>query len=331
MRLPSRLRVLLVHKSTLPALTYGGTERVVWYLAKALKARGHEVGLMAGPGTRCDFASVLYIKKNVSLEAQLPKGYDLYHFHFPIDFAPQAPYVITLHGNAQPNEILDPNTVFVSKDHALRHGGSCFVYNGLDWSDSSTINLRNARSDLHFLGKAAWKIKNVKTAIRLAKEAGKRIHILGGYRLNFNMGFRFTWDWHARFHGMVGGRKKWELLQKSKALLFPVLWDEPFGLAIIESLYAGCRVIGSSYGSVPELIHSIEYGHHSVNYRDLLYAVKHLPDTPSLECHIYANDHFNADRMAENYETIYDRVLKGEILHREKLYLANNVGNYSIT
>ncbi len=43
-------------------------------------------------------------------------------------------------------------------------------------------------------------------------------------------------------------------MQRSKGLIFPVLWNEPFGLAAIESLYAGAPVFGPNYGSIPELI-----------------------------------------------------------------------------
>ena len=55
---------------------------------------------------------------------------------------------------------------------------------------------------------------------------------------------------------MVGGNKKNRLLQHSKGLIFPVKWDEPFGLAITESLYCGCPVFGTPYGSLPELVPS---------------------------------------------------------------------------
>ena len=51
-----------------------------------------------------------------------------------------------------------------------------------------------------------------------------------------------------------------KIMSKSKDLIFPVLWNEPFGLAIIESSYAGCPLFGPNYGSIPELI-TEEYGY----------------------------------------------------------------------
>ena len=73
-------------------------------------------------------------------------------------------------------------------------------------------------------------MKNVKGAIRVVKGLhGEHIHILGGYRFNLKMGFRFTLTPKARFHGMVGGKEKLDYLKGSKGLVFPVKWDEPFG------------------------------------------------------------------------------------------------------
>jgi hypothetical protein len=53
---------------------------------------------------------------------------------------------------------------------------------------------------------------------------------------------------------MVGGQVKLDLLQGSRGLIFPVLWHEPFGLAVIESLYFGCPVYATPYGALPELV-----------------------------------------------------------------------------
>ncbi|MEF9931013.1 MAG: glycosyltransferase, partial [Bacteroidales bacterium] len=53
---------------------------------------------------------------------------------------------------------------------------------------------------------------------------------------------------------MIGGEQKLNILKESKGLIFPVIWNEPFGLAITESLYCGAPVFGTPYGSLPELI-----------------------------------------------------------------------------
>ena len=53
---------------------------------------------------------------------------------------------------------------------------------------------------------------------------------------------------------MVGGTQKTGLLNASRGLIFPVRWHEPFGLAVIESLYFGCPVFSTPYGALPELV-----------------------------------------------------------------------------
>ena len=131
------------------------------------------------------------------------------------------------------------------------------MHNGLDWNDYSTPELMKSRNYFHFLGNAAWRVKNVSGAINVIKKTKtQRLKVLGGVRFNFKMGMRFTFSTKVGFEGMVGGQTKFDLLNGSKGLIFPVKWHEPFGLAIIESLYFGCPVFGTPYGSLPELVTS---------------------------------------------------------------------------
>jgi glycosyltransferase involved in cell wall biosynthesis len=160
------------------------------------------------------------------------------------------------------------------------------------------------------LGKAAWRVKNVRSAINIAHQNKTEIKILGGARLNIKMGFRLTTSKWASFYGMVGGNEKLELLKHSKALIFPVLWHEPFGLAIIESLFFGCPVLGTKYGSLPELIHK-EIGFLSNNQQELVDEFKNLTSFNPILCHEYVTDIFKSKLMAENYLLLYEKILNG--------------------
>ena len=82
--------------------------------------------------------------------------------------------------------------------------------------------------------------------------AGK-LNVLGGHRFNFSMGFRFTIDPNIRFHGMVDDTYKYRLMKNLKRCHANKV-ARAFGLALIESLYCGCPVLGTPYGSLPELI-----------------------------------------------------------------------------
>ena len=121
------------------------------------------------------------------------------------------------------------------KSIAERHGSPEYVHNGLDWEAYGPVDFERPRPYCHFLGKAAWRVKNVQGAIDVAGDAGVQLMVLGGTRLNIKRGFRFTWSRRVSFAGMVGGQVKLDLLQGSRGLVFPVLWHEPFGLAVIES------------------------------------------------------------------------------------------------
>jgi glycosyltransferase involved in cell wall biosynthesis len=115
----------------------------------------------------------------------------------------------------------------------------------------------------------------------------------------------------------VGGREKFQLLNDSKGLIFPVRWHEPFGLAIIESLYFGCPVFGTPYGSLPEIV-TDAVGHLSNKGAVLAEAIEHSEAYSRRQCHEYARDRFSAAKMATAYLEKYERVLSGAFLNAIK-------------
>ncbi|MEF1284788.1 glycosyltransferase [Vibrio sp. M250220] len=305
------MNILIYTHATLPVVNYGGTERVIWDLVYALHLQGHQVTLLAGKGTVCDWARVIEFNSKVPLENQIPSDVDVVHFHG--DFEPiSRPYVITQHGNS--NGPIDPNTIFVSSQHARNHGAQAYVHNGLNWDNYLKPDLNADRERFHFLGKAAWRVKNVQGAIDITKHAGEQLDVLGGHRLNFKMGFRLTLDRHVRFLGMVDDTTKSQVMTKSKGLIFPVTWHEPFGLAITESLYFGCPVFGTPYGSLPELV-SRDVGFLSNKQSELIEAVGSFSNFTPTICHEYARDLFNADGMAKAYVAMYEKAALGEAIN----------------
>ena len=248
------MHILLINNSPIPVYGYGGTERVIWDLGKTLVQLGHRVSYLVPDGSSCDFGHVLPIHPDAPWEGQIPADVDIAHFQFNPRTELSRPYLVTEHGNARKPKPLPRNTVFLSRDHAARYGSSEFVYNGLDWSGYGPVDFSLPRPRYHFLGKAAWGVKNVRGAIKVAKLAGVELDVLGGDRINFKRGFRWTLSRKIHFHGMVGGTQKTGLLNASRGLIFPVRWHEPFGLAVIESLYFGCPVFSTPYGALPELV-----------------------------------------------------------------------------
>ncbi len=309
-----KLHILIVAPFKIPALLYGGTERVIWDLGKCLQNLGHQITYLVVAGSSCPFANVLFYDANKSLNQQIPDDVDLIHFQFSPNEEIKKPYLVTIHGNIPFGMVLDKQCVFVSKNHAERHGSNQFVYNGLDWDNYPKVDLKSKRNSFHFLANAAWKIKNLKGALELTKEANQKIVVLGGHRFNFRMGWRFTFDTHVSFKGMVDNQSKAKHLNKSKGLIFPVLWDEPFGLAVIESLYFGCPVFATPYGALPELLNN-KVGLLSNKKSVLIEALKISDHFNKKSCHEYAQEQFSAMKMTKDYLKIYDQVMNGEVLN----------------
>ncbi|HSR16246.1 MAG TPA: glycosyltransferase [Gemmatimonadales bacterium] len=310
----SRLRICVACQWTVPPSTYGGTDRVVDWLVRELVRRGHHVTLLAGSGSRSPATEIRVLDRDRPVAAQIPPDVDLAHLFATPETPPEVPYLVSIGGHSAPSESLDRNTVFVSADHASRYGSSCFVYNGLDPEDYGPVDWARPREYLHFLAKAAWRVKNVRGAIAVARRAGQRLVVMGGHRVNISMGPRLTLDPRVRFKGMVGGARKNRILNGSRALLFPVRWNEPFGLAITESLYFGCPVLGTPYGSLPELVPD-DVGVLSNRVSVLAEAAGNLERFDRHRCHEWVMDHFTSRQMTDGYLRLYQEVLDGRPLN----------------
>ncbi|MFW5805391.1 MAG: glycosyltransferase [Bacteroidales bacterium] len=312
------MHVSIVYDGVIPAKTYGGTARDIWYLGKELHNRGHKLTYLVAPGSYCPFADIIHVHKNDFINEKIPKSTDIINSHQNIDENLDKPVLFSIHGNTNnPEKTFPLNSVFVSRNHANRFGSDAFVYNGMDWDQYPKPDLSLKRSGYHFLGKAAWKVKNLKAAMAIARRNKTMLQVLGGYRFNFKMGMRFTFDPRIRFHGMVGDEQKGRIMNKSEALLFPVLWHEPMGLAVIESLYYGCPVFATPYGSLPELIGK-DVGFLSASLMELTHAAANASAYDSRKCYEYARDTFNASRMTDKYLMYFEKVLNGETVNDKK-------------
>ncbi len=329
------MKILFVLNSRIPTKSYDDAERVMWWLGLQLHGMGHEPMFLVKKDSVCHFGPVFVLDEKKMFSAQIPENVDLVHFFYrpPVEkFDVEKPYLITNFENSLEAETFDRNTVFLSANHAARHGGKVFVYPGLHFQEYGGVLLDFPRNYFHFLGDAAWRGKNVRGAIDLASKAGVRVHIIGGSRVNFRKGLRITLSPSARFHGVLNSDGRNMMLNGSRGLLFPILTHEPFGLAIPESLYFGCPVIGTPYGALPELI--CDYGKTkkqparkpgtactsdvgllSAKHTDLLEAVQNTSQFKPERCQEYALDCFSAQRMAQDYLLLYEKVLNGKALH----------------
>ena len=112
------MHILIVNNSHIPVQAYGGAERIVWWLGKALVAMGHEVTYLVRKKSSCPFAKLIWLDESRPLNEQIPTECDLVHLHFPTDEPISKPLLFTCHTNSPDTHTFHPNTVFLSGNHA---------------------------------------------------------------------------------------------------------------------------------------------------------------------------------------------------------------------
>jgi glycosyltransferase involved in cell wall biosynthesis len=116
-----------------------------------------------------------------------------------------------------------------------------------------------------------------------------------------------------QFIGEVDEAGKQELLAGAAALLFPIRWEEPFGLVMIEAMACGTPVIAYREASVPELIDDGVSGFVVDNVEEAVAAVSRLPEIDRRQVRAVFERRFTARRMAEDYVRHYQTLISGRV------------------
>jgi glycosyltransferase involved in cell wall biosynthesis len=303
------MKIVFSHSGILPVSGYGGIERILFWHMAELARMGHKVVLIGHPDSLVQSYGIELIKVPGDFSSEwikhIPSDADIIHLSYNQRIPGNIPTIITVHGNGQVGEIFDKNAVFVSKKHAEIHGSKQFVHNAIDLNEYPfKAKEERAWNDFLFLAKASWRVKNLKDSVRAAKKAHKHLHVAGG-----------RWWGLSRFvhnHGIVGGGKKMEIIRECDFMVFPVRWHEPFGIAVIEAMSQGLPVIGSPYGSLPELIPS-HVGFIANNKEELERLVKedHSKTFDPNVIRKYVEDNFGVRKHAESYLALYEKVISG--------------------
>jgi glycosyltransferase involved in cell wall biosynthesis len=297
------MHVVLYTHSRLPVHGYGGTQRVVVWLARGLVSLGHRVTLIAPTGSAVTEARMVgfetrdMARPGFDLDRLVPGDADIVHAHAPLPTPISPPTVCTQHGNRHQAKSADGNTIFLSADHARRHGGTAFVYNGIDPAEY-VYRTGKANYDL-FLGRL-HSAKGYRWAIEGAKLAGTRLLVAGGWRPSLRPSLRFV--------GSVQGERKAALLANAQCLWMPALWDEPFGLTLIEAMMSGTPVLGTRRGALPEIV-SPEVGALGDTIDDLVRLRAEVQRRDPAACRARAEQWFSHVRMAEEYLRMYQHYL----------------------
>jgi glycosyltransferase involved in cell wall biosynthesis len=297
------MNVAIFFWDRLPAPTYGGTQRMVLYLTRGLAAAGHRVTLVAGEGSKVPEATVVPVDLEHARSAEfdirrhLPGGLDILLTYTPLATEPGLPWIRGLPGNWKPGRTGPPNMLYLSEDHARRHGGSAFVYNGIDPAD---FQYRPAKGDYDlFLGRLHG-IKGYRWAIEGAKRTRRKLLLAGGWRPSLSR--------YVKYVGKVGGERKAGLLAGARCLWMPALWDEPFGITLIEAMVSGTPVLGTRRGSLPEIVTG-EVGALGDSIEELVALRPTLERIDPAACRDRVLRYFTHHTMAEGYLRMFRHFL----------------------
>jgi glycosyltransferase involved in cell wall biosynthesis len=165
---------------------------------------------------------------------------------------------------------------------------------------------------LSFLGRIA-PVKGTHLAIEIARRAGIPLKIAG----EIQPVYRDYWEnvvkpqvdgKFIQYVGEVGLEEKNELLGNALAMLFPIQWDEPFGLVMVESMACGTPVLALPGGSVREVVKDGVSGYVGNSAEELAERARNLALSRE-KVRAYAQEHFSSERMANDYVDLYFEIL----------------------
>ena len=281
---------------TVPPPAYGGTEAVIHTLVEELVRRGHEVTLCASGDsqTSAQLSSVYgrSLRAADDLSAKQPyswhhavfslrdaREFDIVHNHAGEEvmalahLVPDVPMLTTMHCLITPDTkiIWDHyqgyyNTISWSARHLMPEveGGS-FAGTAYNAIDVPTFPFEDEKDDyLLFLARISPE-KAPNLAVEVARRSGRRLIIAGKVDPNDLLYFSTVVaplidGEQVVYVGEADARFKRELYRKAQCLLMPIIWDEPFGLAMIEAMACGTPVIAFNRGAVPEIVRNGKTG-----------------------------------------------------------------------
>lgn len=110
--------------------------------------------------------------------------------------------------------------------------------------------------------------------------------------------------------GKIKGDVQRRHFAKAKAFLFPIDWEEPFGMAVVEALASGTPVIAYNRGAMPEIIEHGVNGFLAENYTEFKKYIKRIDEIDPVACRKSVEDKFSTEIMAKEYVRLYEDIIK---------------------
>lgn len=320
-----------------PPAQYGGIERIVDVLARGLVLRGHDVTLFAnGASTTAGMLSPYpgatsrgkrdLVRNTWHVSSAVLTGrYDVVHsfgrlgYLLPVLPSP-IPKVMSYQRAISPRSVawgerLSRGTLhFVGCSRWLvdRWAGRPnwhVVYNAAPASAFTFMPSVPDDAPLVFLGRLE-EIKGPHIAVQVALRSRLPLVLAGNVPTEARGYFQeciepYLDGERIRYVGPVDDRQKSALLGRSRALLMPVLWDEPFGIVMAEALACGTPVIGFRRGAVPEVIADGVTGYVCDSVEDMVVAVGRLSIVDRQDCREAMETRFSETALLSGYERVY--------------------------
>jgi glycosyltransferase involved in cell wall biosynthesis len=341
------MRIALLSTCALPVPPkgYGGTELVVAELAKVFTRIGHHVTVFATgdsstagdlrwhfetptwpPDDVVELRHAAYAWRSICAE---DAPFDVVHAHqaTAIPFSPlcPTPTVLTLHHDRTDHlvglytDFTDVTYVAISRRQAelipevgVRH----VIHHGLD-VDLYDASMRPGEW-LAFVGRLSPE-KGAHLAIDAAVSAGFPLRI--GGRPHWVDDAYFQREIRPRlaragervvWHGEVQLAQKLEMLRGARATLFPIQWEEPFGLVMIESMLLGTPVISFRRGAAPEVVDDGVTGFIVNDVVEMADRIRRIDTIDRKRCRERAQERWSSVRMARDYERVYEQLVRDQ-------------------
>ncbi len=339
-----RVGIIAPPWTPVPPPLYGGIELVVDQLARGLQDTGHDVLLFTtGDSTSpVPRASVLEVAEGTRIGMAVPeirhvvhayeavKDCDVVHDHsimgpFHSSHYPGLPVVTTIHGpfNEELKDIyghVADRVPIIAISHAQRRSApevpiARVIHHGVQASDFPVGDGAGDEEGPYalFLGRMSHD-KGPQRAIAAARKAGLRIMMAAKMREAWEKQF-FAEEVEpllgpdAQYLGEVSHERKLALLTGASVLLFPIRWNEPFGMVMLEAMACGTPVIAFPEGAAPEVVDDGVTGFLVDSVEEMTDAIGRLGDIRRDDCRRAVENYFSTTRMVAEHVELFESVI----------------------